>query len=89
VIRSANTGISGFIDPYGRVTGRVANDRKKDIFVRGLLTREVPVVQHKTFYTRYGNIFAYLCGAVSILVMIFLIFGPAKKNCRKDRVLER
>lgn len=85
VIRSSNTGISGFIDPYGRVIGRVANDQKKDIFVRGFLTLEVPVVQYKTFYTRYGNIFVYLCGVVSILVIISLIFGPVrKKNFQKN-----
>ncbi len=80
VIRSANTGISGFIDPYGRVLGRVANDRQKDIFVRGFLTLEIPVVEDKTFYTRYGNIFAYLCGITSIFIIVMLIAGSRKKR---------
>lgn len=68
VARSANTGISGFIDPYGRIIGMVqAND--KEIFVEGYLTREIPISQKKTFYTMYGDIFAYM----NIFATIFML----------------
>jgi apolipoprotein N-acyltransferase len=80
VIRSANTGVSGFIDPYGRIVGRVKNDEQKDIFVRGFLTRDIPVVQGKTFYTRFGNIFVYLCGIISAFLIFRLIVGPGRKQ---------
>ena len=80
VIRSANTGVSGFIDPYGRLIGRVANDQHKDIFVRGFLTQDIPVVQGKTFYTRFGNIFVYLCSIISIFIITMLIVGPGRKQ---------
>ena len=59
IARSANTGISGFIDPYGRILGRV-KDGNKDIFVQGYLTMEIPLSRQGTFYTMYGDIFAYL-----------------------------
>jgi apolipoprotein N-acyltransferase len=64
--RAANTGISCFIDPYGRITGRVWNNNK-DIFVDGYLTREIQLSEQKTFYTNYGEIFVYLTLAMSAL----------------------
>jgi apolipoprotein N-acyltransferase len=57
VARAVNTGISAFIDPLGRVTGRVS-DGEKDVFVAGFLTGRMPVSREPTFYTRYGDLFA-------------------------------
>lgn len=59
IARSGNTGISGFIDPEGRVIGRVT-DGSKDIFVEGHLTGDLPISRARTLYTRYGDVFAYL-----------------------------
>jgi len=75
--RAANTGISCFIDPYGRVTGRVLNNGK-DIFVDGYLTCEIHLSQQKTFFTNYGEIFVYITLAISAL-FIALSFMKAKK----------
>jgi apolipoprotein N-acyltransferase len=69
IARSANTGISGFIDPYGRIIGKVENGAK-DIFVEGYLTRDIPLFQQKTFYTLYGDIFAYLSLAAASLLLL-------------------
>ncbi len=55
LIRSANTGISGFIDPSGRVIGKTA------LFKDAVITRSVPIMQEKTVYTRYGDVFADIC----------------------------
>jgi len=74
--RAANTGISCFIDPYGRITGRVWKNNK-DIFVDGYLTGEIQLSQQKTFYTNYGNIFVYITLAISAL-FIALSFFKAK-----------
>lgn len=65
VARSANTGISGFIDAKGRVI------KKSDIFVEATLTEDLSVGTGKSFYTRYGDIFAYLCS----IGAVFLIAG--------------
>ena len=68
VARAANTGISCFIDPFGRITGRVWNSGK-DIFVEGCLTQEISLADENTFYTRHGDLFAYFVLLVSVLVV--------------------
>ena len=68
VVRCANTGISCFIDPYGRITGRVQKDGK-DTLVEGYLTRPVYLSEERTFYTKHGDLFAYLCLLVSVVVI--------------------
>ena len=77
VARAANTGISCFIGPYGRITGKIEKNNS-DIFVRGYFTQEVPVSQEKTFYTIYGDIFAYVSLITTILLMV-LSFSGSKK----------
>lgn len=79
VVRSANTGISCFIDPYGRITGRV-RDGEKDIFVGGYLTSGVTLSQAKTFYTLYGDIFIYLNIMAAIFVLCLAIFQATQKK---------
>ena len=64
VIRSANTGISGFIDTRGRIS------KTSDIFVEAVLTEKVAVGTSRSIYTEYGDIFAYLCIAGAMLMVI-------------------
>ncbi|HDH34415.1 MAG TPA: apolipoprotein N-acyltransferase, partial [Nitrospirae bacterium] len=64
VIRSANTGISGFIDTRGRIS------KTSDIFVEAVLTEKVAVGTSRSIYTEYGDIFAYLCIAGAMLIII-------------------
>lgn len=59
VVRAANSGVSCFIDPHGRIAGRVHNGRK-DIFVEGHRTEKIPFRSSFTFYTTHGDVFAYL-----------------------------
>jgi apolipoprotein N-acyltransferase len=79
VVRCTNTGISCFIDPYGRITGRVTNGGK-DIFVEGTLTREIYLLPGGTFYTRHGDVFTYGCIAFSLGLMIWVSFKRTFKN---------
>ena len=57
LIRSANTGISGVIDPVGRVRAQ------SGIFTRETIGDEVKLRDARlvTFYSRYGDIFAIGC----------------------------
>jgi apolipoprotein N-acyltransferase len=80
VIRSTNTGISGFIDPYGRVTGRVTNGGE-DISVEGTLTKNILLSPPGTFYTRYGDVFSYGCVAFTIGLIVWGFF----KNRRDQK----
>ncbi len=60
VARAANTGISGFIDPIGRI--KAATPLLKD----AVETRNLPMIHQKTIYTRFGNWFPILCSIVGI-----------------------
>jgi len=72
VLRAANTGISGFIDTRGRIKG------KSDIFVESVLTGEVAIGSlKKSFYTKYGDLFAFLC-IISCVLLIANNIYPKK-----------
>lgn len=79
IARAANTGISCFIDPHGRITGRVQDNQKKDTFIAGYLTGEIPISDYKTFYTKHGEVFVYICIAIALLMMaISLVRGKRR-----------
>lgn len=64
VVRAANTGISGFIDQRGRIL------KKSDIFEKALLTGEVTIGSfQESFYSKYGDLFAFLCIISTILLV--------------------
>ena len=63
VIRAANTGISGFIDPLGRITSRTK------IYETCELSDFISKNRHLTFYTLYGDLFCYLCLFFSIIAL--------------------
>lgn len=78
VIRAANTGISGFIDSRGRVMGM------SDIFVPAKMTRDVHLgSDDKTFYTKFGDLFAFLCIISSVILTANCLF-PEKKGKYKE-----
>lgn len=58
--RSANTGISGIVDPYGRVL------LQSRLFERAALTGEVRLLTGRTIYARIGDAFAYACVALTL-----------------------
>ncbi|HXY62616.1 MAG TPA: apolipoprotein N-acyltransferase, partial [Nitrospirota bacterium] len=64
VARAANTGVSGFIDAQGSILDTSA------IFTTAQVTRSISLGSTKTFYTKYGDVFSYLCVLISSLLMI-------------------
>ena len=67
LIRAANTGISGFIDPAGRVIAST------QLFKDAIITRSVPMLHETTFYSRFGDLFALACLAATLAVAMFSI----------------
>ncbi len=66
VMRSANTGISGFIDSNGRIIART------ELFQRQVLTGEIKTDNTLTYYSRYGDLFTYFCIVISAILFINL-----------------
>jgi len=79
LVRCANTGVSCVIDPYGRIVNRVTDESGNDIFVKGILTEKVILTNGKTFYTRYGDVFAVGC---VVLTVALLVASIAKRRKR-------
>ena len=63
VARAANTGVSGFVDSKGRVLA-VSN-----IFTEAYVTRTLKPGGTRTFYTKFGDVFSYLCCIISVIVL--------------------
>jgi apolipoprotein N-acyltransferase len=57
--RAANTGISGFVDPYGRVL------QASELFEQTALVADVRLLPSRTPYSRFGDWFVHLCTAVT------------------------
>lgn len=72
--RAANTGISGFIDPYGRVL------QASPIFSVQALTGTLPLRRDQTIYTRFGDVFAYACVIIAGLCLV-----PSRERARSSR----
>jgi len=58
--RAANTGISGFIDPAGRVLSPTP------LMEEAAVVAELPLLDTGTVYTRFGDILALACLMASI-----------------------
>ena len=74
LVRSANTGISGFIDPLGRIAGDSA------LFVEWADAEEVPLLTGTTFFVRQGYLFAPICGVVACVIIVI-----AAINRKRDK----
>jgi apolipoprotein N-acyltransferase len=75
VVRSANTGISGFISPRGQVISSLGWDE------RGVLTAEVPVESRLTLYTRLGDYVARLsCYLLLLCALYYVAYRVRRRN---------
>jgi apolipoprotein N-acyltransferase len=63
--RAANTGISGVVDPYGRVIDQSA------IFQEVGMVEEVRFLKSRTIYSRIGDVVAY--AAIVLIVAAFIV----------------
>ncbi len=61
IVRVANTGISGFIDPVGRIV--IATP----LFSRTALVKKFPLTKISTFYSLFGDFFSQSCVILTVL----------------------
>jgi len=64
LVRAANTGISGIVDPYGRVLAR------SGIYEQRVLVGDARFLNASTFYARHGDVLAYACVLVSAVLLV-------------------
>jgi apolipoprotein N-acyltransferase len=64
LVRAANTGVSGMVDPYGRV--RLASD----LFVEGAWVVDARLLDDRTIYSRTGDVVAWLSVALLLAVVL-------------------
>lgn len=74
VLRAANTGVSCIIDPNGKITATVKSGGD-ELCVDGYATGTISTAFVKTFYTRFGDLFAWIC----IILVLLKIAADACK----------
>jgi apolipoprotein N-acyltransferase len=62
--RAANTGISGFVDPYGRALQKTA------LFEQAVVVQDIAFLQGTTVYGRVGDLIAWLSLAFSVAALL-------------------
>lgn len=71
-VRAANTGISGFIDPAGRIT------QASEIFETCSMTADIPLIGDEPgFYSRAGDALVRVCMAAAL---VFILAGFWKRK---------
>lgn len=73
IIRAANTGISAIIAPTGQIVSR------SGLFERTGLRGSVKFINGSTFYSQYGDIFAYICFII-LIITFFISIQRRKRN---------
>ena len=64
LVRSANTGISGIVDPYGRVLA------KSEVFETAVIVGEARFLKGRTIYMGIGDVFAYASVALTAALLL-------------------
>jgi apolipoprotein N-acyltransferase len=64
LVRAANTGVSGVVDPYGRVLVQT------ELFVERTFVRNVRLLDELTPYARFGDLIVWLSLACSAVVLL-------------------
>jgi apolipoprotein N-acyltransferase len=64
LVRAANTGISGIVDPYGRVLER------SGIYQPAVVVGDARLLTASTLYSRLGDAFAYASAGVTLVLLV-------------------
>lgn len=74
IARSANTGISCFIDPFGNIIQQLNWDTE------GTLKQTVAAYTTETFYTKYGDILSQIASFAAAALLLYTIIWKFKKR---------
>ncbi len=65
LVRVANTGITGFIDPVGRI------QKTTSLFKEAAIRQLVHLIDLETIYTRVGDLFAKACLVTAAILSLY------------------
>ncbi len=80
IARSANTGISAFIDPFGKVFEKQLWDTKAAI------SRPIPIREEKTSFVRNGDILSRVATIATIAILLFNFLFWLNKKFRQKKI---
>ncbi len=67
VVRCANTGVSGFVSPAGKIISLVRDKQGEHIFIGGIGTETILLKERPlSFYSRCGDVFVAVCGIIFV-----------------------
>lgn len=78
LVRGTNTGVSCFVDPWGRISGVVSSNYGETVFAQGISVETISTVAHDTWYKTHGDIWVLGC-----LALFAAALGPAVYRSRK------
>lgn len=78
ILLATNNGVTASIDPLGRVVKKVERN------IRTTLVAPFDAESETTFYSRYGDLFAWICVVIS-LVVVFVRFRIAGRTMLEAR----
>jgi apolipoprotein N-acyltransferase len=74
LLRDTNTGITTVIDPYGRLTSSVQRHALTSLAARYGYRSD------QTFYTMHGDLFAYLCGIITLGIIAAMAWVSQRRH---------
>lgn len=74
LLRDTNTGITTVIDPYGRLTASVQRHALTSLAARYGYSSD------QTFYTVHGDLFAYLCGIITLGIIAAMVWFSLRRH---------
>lgn len=78
LLRDTNSGITAVIDPYGRVTESSPRHVETSLFAKFNYN------SGETWYTRHGDLFAWLCAIIAIVLAVDGIFHHHSSQARQS-----
>ncbi len=83
LLRATSTGVSGIIDPFGRVIHKI------EMGQMDFASAEIYPINYKTFYSKHGDLFAKFCLTISAIFFILSLgrrYGieRSKKRTRRN-----
>ncbi len=74
ILRDTNNGITASIDPNGHVVETMARNK------RGAVAVHFEYLRDTTFYTIHGDLFAYACTVLALVVLGFALLAPRLRD---------